>query len=165
MNAGEMPDDIFHAVEPDAELATRPFLRATYDHPKFIVRNLLRLWGGWWNGNAAELLPATPARQATEVATLAGGVGAIVARGRALLAGGDATTAAHLAEWATRAEPASRDAQAFKRDVYARRLEEAESLMARGIFRAAMHDAERALGEEPTRTVEVAGMALVSGRR
>jgi alkyl sulfatase BDS1-like metallo-beta-lactamase superfamily hydrolase len=161
MNAGEMPEDIFHAVEPDPELAKRPFLRATYDHPKFIVRNLLRLWGGWWNGNAAELLPATPARQAAEVATLAGGVGAVIARGRALLDGGDATTAAHLAEWATRAEPTSREAQAFKRDVYARRLEEAESLMARGIFRAAMHDAERALGEEPSRRVEAAGMSIV----
>jgi glyoxylase-like metal-dependent hydrolase (beta-lactamase superfamily II) len=161
MNAGETPEDIFHAVEPDPELAKRPFLRATYDHPKFIVRNLLRLWGGWWNGNAAELLPATPARQAAEVATLAGGVGALIARGRVLLDGGDATTAAHLAEWATRAEPTSREAQALKRDVYARRLDEAESLMARGIFRAAMHDAERALGEEPSRRVEAAGMAIV----
>jgi alkyl sulfatase BDS1-like metallo-beta-lactamase superfamily hydrolase len=165
MNAGEMPEDIFHAVEPDAVLAERPFLRATYDHPKFIVRNLLRLWGGWWNGNAAELLPATPARVAGEVATLAGGAGAIVARGRALLDGGDATTAAHLAEWAARADPASREAQTFKRDVYARRLDEAESLMARGIFRAAMHDAELALGEEPSRRVEAAGMAILRPRR
>jgi len=165
MNAGETPEDIVHAVEPDAELAQRPFLRATYDHPKFIVRNLLRLWGGWWNGNAADLLPATAARQAQEIAALAGGVGAVVLRGRVLLDGGDATVAAHLAEWATRAEPGSREAQALKRDVYARRLDEAESLMARGIFRAAMHDAERALGEEPTRAIEAAGMALVSGRR
>jgi alkyl sulfatase BDS1-like metallo-beta-lactamase superfamily hydrolase len=165
MNAGETPEDIVHAVEADAELAQRPFLRATYDHPKFIVRNLLRLWGGWWNGNAADLLPATAARQAQEIAALAGGVGAVVVRGRVLLDGGDATVAAHLAEWATRAEPGSREAQALKRDAYARRLDEAESLMARGIFRAAMHDAERALGEEPTRVVEAAGMALVSGRR
>jgi len=164
MNDGETPEEIFHAVEPDAELATRPFLRATYDHPKFIVRNLLRLWGGWWNGNAAELLPTTLARQAEEIATLAGGVDKVIARGRALLDGGDATAATHLAEWATRAAPVDRDAQAFKRDVYARRLDEAESLMARGIFRAAMHDAQRALGEEPTNTVEAAGMALVRPR-
>src|SRR4029077_16774435 len=67
MNAGQTPDEIFHAVEPDPELATRPFLQANYDHPKFIVRNLLRLWGGWWNGNAAELLPATTERQAKEI--------------------------------------------------------------------------------------------------
>jgi glyoxylase-like metal-dependent hydrolase (beta-lactamase superfamily II) len=161
MNAGETPEEIFHAVDPDPELATRPFLRATYDDPKFIVRNLLRLWGGWWNGNAAELLPATPRRQAEEIARLAGGVAALVTRGRELLAGGDATVATHFAEWATRAAPDDLAAQAFKRDAYARRLDEAESLMARGIFRAAMHDAERAHGEAPARVVEAAGMALV----
>jgi alkyl sulfatase BDS1-like metallo-beta-lactamase superfamily hydrolase len=165
MNAGETAEEIFHAVEPDRELATRPYLRATYDHPKFIVRNLLRLWGGWWNGDASELLPATPARQAEEIARLAGGVAALVKRGRELLAATDATTAAHLAEWATRAEPADRDAQALKRDVYAALLAHAESLMARGIFRSAMNDAERALGEEPTQAIEAGGMSLFRGDR
>jgi glyoxylase-like metal-dependent hydrolase (beta-lactamase superfamily II) len=144
MNAGQLPEEIFHAVEPDPELSQRPFLQANYDHPKFIVRNLLRLWGGWWNGNAADLLPAAWAAQALEIARLAGGVDAIVARGRALLDAGDARLAAHLAEWATRAAPADRAAQMLKRDVYERRLAQESSLMAQGIFRAAMNDAERA---------------------
>jgi alkyl sulfatase BDS1-like metallo-beta-lactamase superfamily hydrolase len=138
-----------HAVEPDPELARRAFLQATYDHPKFIVRNLLRLWGGWWNGNAADLLPATWEAQAQEIARLAGGVGPIVARGRALLAEGSMALAAHLAEWATRAAPGDRDAQALKRDVYAHRAEEERSVMGQGIFRAARDEAARALGEEP----------------
>jgi len=159
MNAGQTADEIVHAVEADPVLATRPFLHATYDHPKFIVRNLLRLWGGWWDGNAANLLPAPWAAQAAEIARLAGGVAQLVARGRALLESGDAVMASHVAEWATRAAPDDRAAQALKRDVYARRLADAEALMARGIFRAAMHDAERALGEEITRGVD-GGMAL-----
>jgi len=149
MNAGQTAEEIFHAVEPDPELAKRPFLQARYDHPKFIVRNLLRLWGGWWNGNAADLLPATWAAQAAEIAGLAGGVGRLIERGRALLADGDAVMAAHLAEWATRAAPGDRAAQTLKRDVYARCLSEAESLMAQGIYRAAMNDARQALGEPP----------------
>jgi glyoxylase-like metal-dependent hydrolase (beta-lactamase superfamily II) len=148
LNAGEAPEDIVRAVEPDPELSRRPYLEARYDHPKFIVRNLLRLWGGWWNGNAADLLPAPWVAQAREIAALAGGVDAVVARGRAVLAGGDAALAAHLAEWATRAEPGHRAAQALKRDVYARRLAEERSLMGRGIYRAAMNDARRALGED-----------------
>jgi len=159
MNAGETAEEIIHAVEPDPELASRPFLGATYDHPKFIVRNLLRLWGGWWNGNAADLLPSTPAGQATEIAHLAGGVERLVARGRELLEAGDAQLASHVAEWAIRAAPEDRAALELKRDVYARRLKTAEALMARGIFRAAMHDAQRALGEEPTRGGD-AGMAF-----
>jgi len=146
MNDGQTPEEIFHAVEPDPELATRPFLAANYDHPKFIVRNLLRLWGGWWNGNAADLLPATWAAQAQEIAALAGGVDAVVARGRSVLAAGNAPLAAHLAEWATRAAPDNRSAQEFKRDVYERRLAEEGSLMAKGIYRAAMDDAKKALG-------------------
>jgi alkyl sulfatase BDS1-like metallo-beta-lactamase superfamily hydrolase len=149
MNAGETPEAIFHAVEPDPVLATRPYLRARYDHPKFIVRNLLRLWGGWWDGNAAHLLPATWEAQAREIAALAGGAAAVVARGRRLLAAGDVNLATHLAEWATRAEPKDAEAQRLKRDVYARRLEETEALMAQGIFRAAMNDARVALGEAP----------------
>lgn len=146
MNAGESPEDIFHAVEPDEELATRPFLQAGYDHPKFIVRNLLRLWGGWWNGNAADLLPATWEAQAREIAGLAGGVGAIVKRGRALLEQGDAVLASHLAEWATRAAPEDAEAQRLKHDVYERRLASAQALMAQGIFRAAMNEAKEKLG-------------------
>jgi glyoxylase-like metal-dependent hydrolase (beta-lactamase superfamily II) len=153
MNAGEMPEAIVAAVEPDPELARRPFLRATYDHPKFIVRNLLRLWGGWWNGNAADLLPAGGDAQAREIAALAGGVARLVERGRHLLAGGESALASHLAEWATRADPGDRAAQELKRDVYAHRLSEERSLMAQGIFRAAMHDAQRALGEPPTPNV------------
>lgn len=148
MNAGATPDAIFHAVEPDPVLATRPYLKAAYDHPKFIVRNLLRLWGGWWNGNAADLLPATHERQAAEVTALAGGVASVVARGRARLAAGELELAAHLAEWATRAEPSHRDAQRLKRDVYDARLAAEGSLMGQGIFRAAANDARLALGEE-----------------
>ena len=115
------------------------------------MRNLLRLWGGWWDGNAANLLPATWEAQAREIAALAGGVEAVVARGRRLLEAGDVTLAAHLAEWATRAAPEDTGAQRLKRDAYARRLEESEAVMAQGIFRAAMNDARVALGEAPLR--------------
>lgn len=164
MNAGETPEAILHGVEPDPDLARLPYLQPTYDHPKFIVRNLLRLWGGWWNGNAADLLPATLAEQAGEVARLAGGADVLVARGRVLLAAGRSDLAAHLAEWATRAAPNDRGAQEFKRDVYAWRLREERSLMARGIYRAAMNDARRELGEEPDRGVDPGMSILARGR-
>jgi alkyl sulfatase BDS1-like metallo-beta-lactamase superfamily hydrolase len=150
LNAGEAPDDVFHAVTSDPELASRPYLLELYDHPKFIVRNLIRQWGGWWNGNAADLFPATTARQAAEIAALAGGVGALVARGRDLLASGDLELACHVAEWASRAEPADPAAQALKRDVYDRRIAATGNLMAQGIYRGAMNEAHLALGEERT---------------
>jgi glyoxylase-like metal-dependent hydrolase (beta-lactamase superfamily II) len=150
MNAGQAPEEIFHAVEADPDLSRLPYLQARYDHPKFIVRNLLRQWGGWWNGNAADLLPATWEMQAREIVGLAGGIAAVVARGQRLLEQGDTALAAHLAEWVTRADPSDSSGQRLKRDVYARRLEETASTMAQGIFRAAMNDARVALGEEPS---------------
>jgi glyoxylase-like metal-dependent hydrolase (beta-lactamase superfamily II) len=148
LNAGEAPDDIFHAVTSDPELASRPYLLELYDHPKFIVRNLIRQWGGWWNGNAADLFPATAGRQAAEIAALAGGVGVLVARGRDLLAKEDIELASHVAEWAARAAPADPGALALKRDVYERQMAATGNLMAQGIYRGAMNEARAALGEE-----------------
>jgi alkyl sulfatase BDS1-like metallo-beta-lactamase superfamily hydrolase len=123
-------------------------LQEVYDHPKFIVRNLIRQWGGWWNGNAADLLPATSARQAAEIAALAGGISALVARGRGLMSSGDLEMAAHVAEWASRAGPADGEAQALKRDVYEQRVSTTGNLMAQGIYRGAMNEARLALGED-----------------
>jgi alkyl sulfatase BDS1-like metallo-beta-lactamase superfamily hydrolase len=149
LNAGETPEEIYHAVEPDEELSKRPFLRVSYDHPKFIVRNLLRMWGGWWNGNAADLLPARWQEQGAEIARLAGGIDALVARGRELLAAGDLQIACHVAEWAVWADARHNGALELKRDAYRARLEAAAGIMERGIYRAAMNEAIVALGGEP----------------
>lgn len=158
LNRGEAPDDIFHAVSSDPELASRPYLLELYDHPKFIVRNLIRQFGGWWSGSAEDLFPVTRDAEAAEIAALAGGATNLVARGRALLEAGSTDLATHVAEWAVRAAPGDRDALSLKRDVYARRIEETPNLMARGIFRAAMNDARAALGEE--RLQSTMGMTL-----
>jgi glyoxylase-like metal-dependent hydrolase (beta-lactamase superfamily II) len=149
MNAGQNPERIFHEVEPSEELSKRPYLRVVYDHPKFVVRNLMRLWGGWWNGNAADLLPATPEEQGREIAALAGGIDALVARARGLLNHGDLTMACHLAEWAAQGHPEDACAQELKRDAYRKRLGAAGETMTQGIYRAAMNDAIQALGGEP----------------
>ena len=148
LNAGEAPETIIHGVRSDPVLAKLPYLQEVYDHPQFIVRNLLRFWGGWWKGNAADLLPATFAAQAEEIAALAGGTAALVERARALLKEQNFTLASHLAEWAVRAAPGDPAAQILKRDVYEQRLAAEPNLMAQGIFRAAMNDAKAALGEE-----------------
>jgi glyoxylase-like metal-dependent hydrolase (beta-lactamase superfamily II) len=148
LNAGETSEQIFHGVTSHPELKKRPYLLEMYDHPKFIVRNLIRQWGGWWNGNAADLFPATPEQQAREIVTLAGGVAPLIARARQALDEGRLEMAAHMAEWATRADAANRDAQAFKRDVYERCMTASNNLMAQGIYRGAMNDASEALGGE-----------------
>lgn len=146
MNRGERGARIVHEVRPPGHLADRPYLQPLYDRPEFIVRNLLRLHGGWWNGNPAELLPAREEAVAREIAALAGGGAALVARGRALLAT-DLAMACHLAEWAALAAPEDRAALELKRDAFTARAADEPSLMARNIFVRAAQEAAEALSK------------------
>jgi glyoxylase-like metal-dependent hydrolase (beta-lactamase superfamily II) len=146
MGRGERADDIATAVRPPADLAEVPYLQPLYDRPEFVVRNVMRLHGGWWNGNPADLLPATEAARAREIAALAGGASALCARARAL-ASADPALASHLAEWAVLAAPDDPEAQRTKRDVFEARAAAEPSLMARNIFLAAAKAARRKLDE------------------
>ena len=140
MNAGARLDDVVHTVRAPAHLLERPYLRPVYDEPQFIVRNVWRLYGGWWDGNPAHLKPAPERAVATELAALAGGAGRLADRALALAADGDLALACHLAELAAQAAPADDVIRAARRDVYARRAKAARSTMARGVYRAAATD-------------------------
>src|SRR3546814_13348953 len=75
MNSGARLDEIVHTVEAPAHLLEKPYLKPVYDEPEFVVRNLWRLYGGWYDGNPAHLKPAADAVLAAEIAALAGGAG------------------------------------------------------------------------------------------
>jgi len=134
MNRGSSLDRVIHTVEVPAHLRDLPFLRPVYDHPQFIVRNVWRRFGGWWDGEPDLLLPAPRQQQAREWVTMAGGVSAVLERAGALAAAGDLRMDCHLAEFAVLAEPASASAHALRADVYGRRAAEQESSMARNIL-------------------------------
>ena len=72
MNEGAKLNDILHSVKIPEELLARPYLRPTYDDPLYIVRNLWRLYGGWYEGNPASLKPAPNADVARALAELSG---------------------------------------------------------------------------------------------
>ena len=145
MNAGATLDAILDEVRPPARLADRPYLKAVYDEPDYVVRNIWRLNGGWWDGIASHLKPAREAVLGREVARLAGGVAPLVARAHELTAAGDLALAAHLIDWAVAAEPDDRAAHAARARIYEARSRAAAALMTRGIFGAAAREsAERA---------------------
>ncbi|MGH9294852.1 MAG: MBL fold metallo-hydrolase, partial [Acidimicrobiales bacterium] len=68
MNAGARLDEILHGVEMPVRLLERPYLRPVYDDPEFILRNIWREYGGWYDGNPARLKPAPDAAVAVELA-------------------------------------------------------------------------------------------------
>ena len=113
-----------------------------YDEPEYVVRNIWRLYGGWWDGIPSHLKPAPQAALGREVAALAGGVPALVARARALAAAGDLTLASHLIDWATAAAPDDKDAHATRAAIYEQRAAASTALMTRGIFAAAARDSQ-----------------------
>jgi glyoxylase-like metal-dependent hydrolase (beta-lactamase superfamily II) len=157
MNAGGRLDDAIHGVRPPADLEARPYLRPVYDEPEFIVRNVWRLYGGWWDGNPATLKPAPERALAAELAGLAGGPAALADRalalteqaladgapaGRASVVRGSAPDpetalrlAGHLAELAWLAAPGDGAIAEARHRVFSARADTATSTMARGIFR------------------------------
>lgn len=137
MNEGATLDTIIHTVRAPEHLEDRPFLRPVYDDSQYIVRNIWRLYGGWYEGNPARLRPAPETQQAEEIAKLAGGVSALIERARELLKQGDLRLACHVIEWAAAAMPKDKAVHKLRADIYGRRTEEERALMTTGIFRAA----------------------------
>ena len=149
MNEGHRLDHIVHTVRVPAELLAKPYLRPTYDEPEYVVRNIWRLYGGWWDGNPANVKPAPDAHVALEVARLAGGAGALARRAVDLVdaeaSDDDVRLACHLAEWAALAAPDDRDVHAARAHVYRKRREGELSLMSKGIYGTAAAESEARL--------------------
>ncbi len=137
MNEGATLDDLLQSVKAPAHLLERPYLRPVYDEPDFIVRNVWRLYGGWYDGNPAHLKPPAEAALAADVCALAGGPDVVVARALAAAESGDLSLACQLVEWAWRATP-DVAAPAMKQ-IYKRRTKAESSLMAKSIYRDAAH--------------------------
>jgi alkyl sulfatase BDS1-like metallo-beta-lactamase superfamily hydrolase len=142
MNAGERLDTIIHSVKLPREVLGKPYLRAIYDEPEFIINNIWRLYGGWYDGNPSRLKPAPDAALAAEVANLSGGVDALVNRAESLAEADELRLACHLIEMAVMAEPDNKRAHGSRAAIYARRRNSEGSLMSRGIFGAAASESQ-----------------------
>jgi alkyl sulfatase BDS1-like metallo-beta-lactamase superfamily hydrolase len=142
MNAGARLDDIVHAVRAPQHLLDKPYLRPVYDEPEFVVRNLWRLYGGWYDGNPAHLKPAPDAVLAAELAQLAGGAGVLASRAQELATSGDLRLAGHLAEMAALAAPDDAAVHAARAEVFGARAAEERSTMSKGVFSWAQRESQ-----------------------
>jgi len=142
MNAGATLDELLHGIELPERLLARPYLRPTYDDPRFVVRNLWRLYGGWWDGNPAHLLPAPEADLARALAELAGGAHALAAAAEREAARDRLDLACHLVELAAQAAPDDARVHGARAAIYAERRRRESSLRAKGIYGAAARDSE-----------------------
>jgi alkyl sulfatase BDS1-like metallo-beta-lactamase superfamily hydrolase len=143
MNTGTTLDRVLHEVKLPEHLLAKPYLRPVYDHPQFILRNIWRLYGGWYDGEPDNLLPAPRAEQAREWVSLAGGVDAVMRRARELQDAGDLRLACHLIEYAVLAAPDSQEVHALRTEIYRARSKSEESSMSRNILNHAAMASEK----------------------
>jgi glyoxylase-like metal-dependent hydrolase (beta-lactamase superfamily II) len=147
MNEGASLDAILGEVQLPRALAELPWLQPIYDEPEFIVHNVWRLYGGWWDGDPAHLHPPRERALAEEMASLSGGAIALANRAMELIERDERDgprLALQLARWAKLAAPTdARVAEVWQRVTLAR-VASASSTMARGIYAAAAR-------EEPAR--------------
>ena len=140
-----------HTVRVDEALTQLPYLRPLYDEPEFVVRNVWRRYGGWWDGDPSHLKPAPAAALALELTALAGGAGRLAARAVELAGTGDLRLACHLVELAAQAAPEDPSVHEVRADLYERRRRQETSLMTKGIFASAVAASRHRAGlDEPT---------------
>jgi alkyl sulfatase BDS1-like metallo-beta-lactamase superfamily hydrolase len=150
MNEGARLDQLLHEVRAPAELIDKPYLRPVYDDPEFIVRNVWRQYGGWYDGNPATLKPAPDAQLAAEVASLAGGPQRLAARALELADAGELRLAGHLVEMSALAAPDDPEVHRARAEVFERRVHAESALMAKGIFGWAVRESREKASEETT---------------
>ncbi len=148
MNSGATLNDIVHSVSVPAETLELPYLRPMYDEPEFVIRNIWRLYGGWYDGNPARLKPPSDAAIGAEIANLVGGVEHLIERATELSAAGDHRLSCQLIEFAVAAEPELHAVHEARSAIYTARRGAETSLMAKGIYKSAHADSQHALTGE-----------------
>ena len=119
MNDGATLDAILQAVKAPADLLDRPYLGPIYDEPEFVIRNVWRLFGGWYDGDPSHLKPA-PSRDASRPRSPRSPVAHLRSphARRALAAEGDLRLAAQLVELAVQAAPDDTSVHGIRAAVY-----------------------------------------------
>ncbi|MEP7201787.1 MAG: alkyl sulfatase dimerization domain-containing protein [Ilumatobacteraceae bacterium] len=142
MNQGATLDTIIHTVSVPADTLAKPYLRPLYDEPEFVIRNIWRQFGGWWDGAASRLKPSPDAHLATVIADLCGGSHVLIRRAQQAVTEGDLRLACHLADLAGWAAPDEPSIHAARADIYVDRRKAEPSLMSKGIFMAAARESQ-----------------------
>ena len=148
MNAGAPLAEILDGVIVPEDLLERPYLRPVYDDPRFIVRNLWRLYGGWYDGDPSHLLPSGERKLARALAEAVGGARRLAELAERYAASADYDLACEFVEFAWQADPGAEYVARTRSEIYRSRAGVESSLMAKGIFQAAARDSDPGASQE-----------------
>ena len=134
-----------HACGRPPTCSSKPYLRPIYDDPEFIVRNVWRLYGGWYDGNPANLKPAPDAALAARGGRPGRRAPTPWPRGPSSCRPTTTATCASPAtwpRWPSLAAPDDPAVHAVRAEVFRRRVAAEPSLMAKGVFSWAASESE-----------------------
>jgi len=135
MNEGTPLNQIIHTVKVPQYLLKKPYLYPIYDEPEFIVRNIYRLYGGWYDGNISHLKPALDSELSKEIVKLSGGkVEKLALRAKELLDQGEIRLASHLIEFAFQFSPKNELVNKIRIEICKKREEDSTSFMAKSLY-------------------------------
>lgn len=137
LNRGMAVGDILHDLDHPAELFDTPWMRETYGHRDFIVRDIVRAETGWWDGNPTTLHPERPDVAARAVADAITDQQAVLDRAAELSDAGRVQEALHVIDLLAQApgeDPLIVRARALKADLCKARAQQATSYVSRSLY-------------------------------
>lgn len=140
LNEGQWQEQILDEVELPAELEASRYLQPLYGCTAFAVRDILRRYMGWYDGNPSMLFPSTRAAIAGEVVVLVGGTAGLLARVDELARGdaADQQRALHLVDFVIFADGEDvAEARRRKAELLDARAEGERSFVASNVLRSA----------------------------
>ncbi len=114
IRAGKTPDELVCEVRLPPALAAGPYLQEYYGCIAWAVRGIFADHVGWFDGNATNIFPLSPAERAVRMLELAGGERRLLERAREALASGAFQWAAELADVLLVAEACTAEARELK---------------------------------------------------
>jgi len=141
LNEGQWQEQILAEVELPEELADSSYLQPLYGCTAFAVRDVMRRYMGWYDGNPSMLFPSRRADIAHEVVALTGGTEPLLDRARQLGAS-DATDdiqrALHLVDFVIfHGGDQADEAHALKADLLDQRAAKERSFVAHNVLASA----------------------------
>ncbi|MEV6702644.1 alkyl sulfatase dimerization domain-containing protein [Streptomyces sp. NPDC051453] len=139
LNRGMTVEQILHDITYPPELFDVPWMTASYGHPDFIVRDIVRSETGWWDENPTSLHPADPDAAAVLRAAAITDKRTVVEQAAKLRDEGRAQEALHVIDLLATAhgdDPWIVKSRALKASLCRTLAENAESYVSRSLYLA-----------------------------
>ena len=134
MNHGYTLNQIISEVKLNEKLINKPYLRPFYDDPEFIIRNIWRLKGGWWDFEIYTLKPPSSKELSEEVSNLFESITAQIDHINKLISEGKYKTALFFVEMAYKTHPYDKNVLKIKSEILELMIETENALMVRNIY-------------------------------